>query len=354
MSVNKKPTGVIGAGSFGTCIANLLAANGEVLLFSRKPEVVEEVNRTRLHLGAKLHPNVTATSDLAEVASRCDLLFPIVPSTSFRRMMQALAPHLRPHHIIIHGTKGFDLIGIAEDDLLHGGRTLRNTDVRTMSQVIREESVVVRIGCLSGPNLAAEIMAGQPTATLVGSRFKEVIEAGQEALNSPHFHVFGSYDMVGAELAGALKNIIALGSGLLDGLGMGRNLQGLLIARGLAEMVYFGKAMGASSHAFIGVAGIGDLVATATSQNSRNYTFGHRLAKGETATQIRETMPELAEGVRTLRIARGLAKHYKLHVPITNTLYAVVFDRLPVEKALHYLMTYPYSVDVDYLGENVF
>lgn len=342
------PVGVIGAGSFGTAIANALAYNVEVLLFSRKLETVEEINRTHFHLGVDLSRRITATNDLAELARQCTLIFPIVPSTSFRRMMQALAPYLRPHHIIIHGTKGFDLKDMEEDDLNTHGVIVTRNQVRTMSEVVREESSVVRVGSLSGPNLAAEIMAGQPAATLVGSRFREVIQAGQAALNSRHFRVFGSYDILGAELAGALKNIIALGSGVLGGLGLGRNIQGLLIARGLAEMVYFGKSLGASSQAFIGVAGIGDLVATATSINSRNYTFGTRLAKGETAHQIRETMPELAEGVRTLRIARQLARQYKLHVPITTTLHAVVFEDLAVEKALEYLMTYPYAVDVDF------
>lgn len=342
------PVGVIGAGSFGTAIANALAYNVEVLLFSRKQETVEEINRTHFHLGVDLSRRITATNDLAELARQCTLIFPIVPSTSFRRMMQALAPYLRPHHIIIHGTKGFDLKDMDEDDLNTHGVIVTRNQVRTMSEVVREESNVVRVGSLSGPNLAAEIMAGQPAATLVGSRFREVIQAGQAALNSRHFRVFGSYDILGAELAGALKNIIALGSGVLGGLGLGRNIQGLLIARGLAEMVYFGKSLGASSQAFIGVAGIGDLVATATSINSRNYTFGTRLAKGETARQIRETMPELAEGVRTLRIARQLARQYKLHVPITTTLHAVVFEDLAVEKALEYLMTYPYAVDVDF------
>lgn len=343
------PVGVIGAGSFGTAVANALAHNAQVLLFSRKQETVEEINRTRMHLGVNLSPRITATNDLAELARQCTLVFPIVPSTSFRRMMQALAPFLKPHHIIIHGTKGFDLKDLEEDDLIAPGVVVTRSQVRTMSEVVREESSVVRIGCLSGPNLAAEIMAGQPAATLVGSRFREVIQAGQASLNSPRFRVFGSYDILGAELAGALKNIIALGSGVLGGLGLGRNIQGLLIARGLAEMVYFGKSLGASSQAFIGVAGIGDLVATATSINSRNYTFGTRLAKGETAAQIRDTMPELAEGVRTLRIARQLARQYKLHVPITSTLHAVVFEGLPVEKALEYLMTYPYAVDVDFM-----
>lgn len=343
------PVGVLGAGSFGTAVANLLAYNADVLLFSRQTEVVESINRQHRHLGVTLSPRVTATSELGELARQCTLILPIVPSTSFRPMMQALAPFLRPHHMIIHGTKGFDLKDIDEDDLTRPGVMVTRANVRTMSEVVREESSVVRVGCLSGPNLAAEIMAGQPAATVVGSRFREVIQAGQSALNSPKFHVFGSYDILGAELAGALKNIVALGSGVLGGLGLGRNIQGLLIARGLAEMVYFGKALGASSQAFIGIAGIGDLVATATSTNSRNYTFGARLATGETAAQIRDNMPELAEGVRTLRIARQLAKQYKLHVPITSTLYGVVFDKLPVEKALEYLMTYPYAVDVDFL-----
>jgi glycerol-3-phosphate dehydrogenase (NAD(P)+) len=343
------PVGVFGAGYFGTAVANLLAYNSDVLLFSRREDVVEEINKNHQHLGAKMSPRVRATMDVAELAQLCTLIFPIVPSNSFRKMMQALSPHLRPHHIIIHGTKGFDLKGLEEDDLDKPGITITRANVRTMSEVVREESSVVRVGCLSGPNLAAEIMAGQPAATLVGSRFREVIQAGQLSLNSSKFHVYGSYDMLGAELAGALKNIVALGSGIIGGLGLGRNIQGLLIARGLAEMVYFGKALGASSQAFIGVAGIGDLVATATSMNSRNYTFGTRLAKGETVETIRDTMPELAEGVRTLRIAHQLARHYKLHVPITTMLHAAVFEHYPLEKALEYLMTYPYAVDVDFL-----
>jgi glycerol-3-phosphate dehydrogenase (NAD(P)+) len=343
------PVGVLGAGSFGTAIANLLAMNTDVLLFSRKQETVDAINLTRRHLDMEVSHRITATNDLSELASRCTLIMPILPSNSFRSMIQSLAPYLRPHHIIIHGTKGFDLNGIEEEELDRPGVSITRQNVRTMSEVVLEESSVVRVGCLSGPNLATEIMAGQPAATLVGSRFREVIQAGQSVLNSKKFHVFGSYDIMGAELAGALKNIVAVGSGVLGGLGLGRNIQGLLIARGLAEMVYFGKSLGASSQAFIGVAGIGDLVATATSPSSRNYSFGMRLAKGETVEQIRNNMPELAEGVRTLRIARLLARHYKLHVPITDMLYAVVYEQFPIEKALEYLMTYPYAVDVDFL-----
>lgn len=349
MSKSKPIVGVLGAGSFGTAIANLLAKNTDVLLYSRRTETVEAINNSGSNLGIALSPRIRATGDLAEVAAKCTLIMPMVPSNAFRNMIQALAPHLRPQHILIHGTKGLDLRDLPEADLSKPRLSLSRTHVRTMSEVILEESCVVRVGCLSGPNLSAEIIAGQPAASLVGSRFKEVIQIGKDVLNSSQFHVFGSYDILGAELSGALKNIVALGSGMLGGLGLGRNIQGLLIAKGLAEMIYFGKALGATSNAFIGVAGIGDLVATATSVNSRNYTFGLRMAKGENAEQIRETMPEVAEGVRTLRIAHALAKHYKLHVPITDMLYSVVFESYPLEKALEYLMTYPYDVDVDFL-----
>jgi glycerol-3-phosphate dehydrogenase (NAD(P)+) len=341
--------GVIGAGSFGTAVANLIALNAEVLIYSRRADFVEAVNSQHEHNGVKLHPRVRATSDLEALAATCNTIFPIVPSNNFRSVVQQVGPFLRPHHIVIHGTKGLDLRDLPESVLGESGLSLSRRQVRTMSEVILEETSVKRVGCLSGPNLAAEIIAEQPAATLVGSRFREVIHEGQTLLNSHRFHVFGSYDILGAELAGALKNIVALGSGILGGMGLGRNIQGLLIAKGLSEMIHFGKALGATSHAFVGVAGIGDLVATATSSSSRNYTFGTRIAKGETTESISAAMPELAEGVRTLRIAHALAKHYKLHTPITDMLYAVVFEKLPVEKALEYLMTYPYAIDVDFL-----
>lgn len=342
-------TGVVGAGSFGTAIANLLAINTDVLIYSRRPDFVEAVNAQSAYNELHLHRRIKATLDPQEIADRCTLIFVVVPSGSFREILRSFSPYLKPHHIVIHGTKGFDLNGISEETLLDTNLSISRKEVKTMSEVILDETSVVRVGCLSGPNLAAEIVAGQPTATVIASRFREVMHSGQQVLNSRRFHVFGSYDLLGAELAGALKNIVALGSGILGGLGMGRNIQGLLIAKGLAEMVHFGVAMGATNQAFVGVAGIGDLVATATSINSRNYTFGTHLAKGETVEEIRAKMPELAEGVRTLRIAHALAKHYKLHVPITDMLYAVVFERVPVERALEYLMTYPYAVDVDYI-----
>ena len=218
-----------------------------------------------------------------------------------------------------------------------------------MSEVIREESVVVRIGCLSGPNLASEIFEGQPTATVIGSRFDEVIDIGKKVLSSRHFQVFGTYDIKGAELAGALKNIIAIGSGILSGLGLGKNIQALLITRGLMEMIYFGKAFGATPKPFVGTAGIGDLVCTATSMSSRNFTFGYRQGRGEKKEEIMSSMPEMAEGVRTLKIARKLADELKLHVPITQMLFKAVYEEYDLRQAIEYLMRYPYYVDVDFI-----
>jgi glycerol-3-phosphate dehydrogenase (NAD(P)+) len=341
--------GVIGAGSFGTAVANLLAYNRDVLIFSRQQELVNHINKHHSHkdLGVSISEKVTATSDLQEVAEKCQLIFPIVPSDSFRAMMKNLSPYLHPYHFLIHGTKGFDLRGIKFEEL--GEKAIDRKNVCTMSEIIRQESVVVRVGCLAGPNLAKEIFDGQPTATVIGSHFDEVIEAGKKALNSRHFQVFGTHELVGAELAGALKNMIAIGSGILSGLGLGKNIQALLINRGLMEMIHFGKAVGTSPKAFVGTAGIGDLICTATSEDSRNFTFGKRLGKGETVEQIKKSMPELAEGFRTVTIAKHLADHLELNVPITQMLYRVVYNDFDVEKGLEFLMRYPYYVDVDFL-----
>lgn len=347
MEKKRQIVGVIGAGSFGTSISILLSHNVDVLLYTRNKDLVQQINQERKHFGRDLSENIHATNDLEDIAKRCTLIFPIVPSTNFRDMMRNLAPFLKPYHILIHGTKGFDLgdIDLSKDPKV----SLSQDQVFTMSQVIKQESVVLRVGCLSGPNLASEILEGQPTATVIGSRFNEVIKAGRTVLDSDKFHVFGTHDILGAELAGALKNAIAIGSGILGGMGLGKNIQAMLITRGLVEMVYIGRAMGAESTAFIGTAGIGDLIATATSDKSRNYTFGMRLAKGETFEQISNTMPELAEGVRTIKIMYQISKYKKLHTPITQMLHAVVFQGFDIERALNYLMTYPYAVDVDFL-----
>lgn len=347
MLKEKQTVGVVGAGSFGTTVASLLAHNVDVLLFSRQQEVVTRINELHENLGYKLDSRIRATRSLEEICSSCSLIFPVVPSENFRETCAAMSPYLSPAHVLIHATKGLDIAGIRLAELTKVNISRKN--IHTMSEVIRQETSVLRVGCLAGPNLYREIMASQPAASVIASEYDEVIKAGSEVLSSRMFFVFGSYDLLGAEMAGALKNIIALGSGMLAGKGMGKNLEAMLITRGLREMIELGRCIGSSSKSFLGTAGIGDLIATATSPSSRNFNFGFRLGKGEKLRDIIGTLDEVVEGVRTVRIANQLAKHYHLRVPIINMIYSVVFEDLSIEKAIQFLMRYPYLPDVDFL-----
>lgn len=343
-----KPVGVIGAGNFGTVIANILAINRKVLLYARNEELVASMRATRQHKGYPLHQQVEPTHDLAQLAMQCDVIFPMVPSVHFRAMMKQLSPYLHPYHILIHGTKGFD-ISLPEGQTIESMSKLTRTRVKTMSEVIQEESVVVRVGCLAGPNLSKELAQRQPGATVVASHFNEVIQIGKKMLRNDRFQVYENNDIVGVEIAGVLKNIIAIASGALSGLGYGENAKGLLISRGAVEMVYLGRALGGDLKAFLGVAGIGDLVTTCNSPNSRNFTVGYRLAKGEKLSEILADMSEVAEGINTVRIAKKCADHYKVRALITDRLYKVLFEGMTVEEALDFLMRYPLNVDIDFL-----
>ncbi len=341
-----KPVGVIGAGSFGITVASLLAKNVEVLLFSRRESVAVAVNTEHKHLGYDLHPNIIATSDMAKLCNECKLIFPVVPSKSFRSMMQSFSGYLNPRHLLIHATKGLDF----DDQLdINAGNPFAHK-VSTMSEVIRQESTVVRIGAMSGPNLAKELMAGQPAGTVIASEFDEVIAAGRRVLKSNNFYVFGSHDMKSAELAGAFKNIIALASGILGGLKLGKNIQALLITRGLSEIIKFGSEIGADKKSFFGISGMGDLVATATSTDSRNYSFGYKLAQNQdkSINELLDESKEVVEGVRTLKVAYMLAKRQGIHLPIINIIYKIIYNGFPLQDAIEFLMSYPYTTDVDF------
>jgi glycerol-3-phosphate dehydrogenase (NAD(P)+) len=347
-SSSDKPIGVIGAGNFGSAIANIIAVNRRVLLYARDEKVVEHILDKGVNRGHKMHKNVIPTSDLAQIAAECEVIFPIVPSARFRSMMKNLSPYLNPYHILIHGTKGFD-IQLSKGTTLESVKTLNRGQVKTMSEVIREESVVVRVGCLAGPNLSKELAQRQPGATVVASPFQEVIQTGKRLLKNDRFMVYENKDLVGVELAGVLKNIIAIASGALSGLGYGENAKGLLVSRGAVEMVYLGRALGGDTKAFLGVAGIGDLVTTCNSPMSRNFTVGYRLAKGEKLGDILDDMDEVAEGINTIRIAKKCADYYKVRALITETLYKVLFEGMTVETAVNYLMRYPLNVDIDFI-----
>lgn len=347
-SSDDKPVGVIGAGNFGSAVANLLAPRRKVLLYARDESVIENISSSREHRGHQMHVNVEAVNDLEYLADSCDVIFPIVPSAHFRTMMHQLSEYLHPYHILIHGTKGLD-IQLPKGETIETVKTLHRGQVKTMSEVITEESVVVRLGCLAGPNLSRELAAGQPAATVVASQFNEVIQLGKRLLRNDNFQVYGNNDLVGVELAGVLKNIIAIAAGALSGMGYGENAKGLLVSRGMVEMVYLGRALGGNTKAFLGLAGVGDLVTTCNSSLSRNFNVGFRLAKGETLADIQKSTDEIAEGVNTVQIAKKCADYYNVRAPITSTLYKVFFEDLTVKQALQYLMRYPLNVDIDFL-----
>ena len=201
-----KTVGVIGSGSFGLTLAKILSRNIDVLMYSRNENTVNSINNTHTHMSYSLRDNVYATDDISAFCAECSLIFAVVPSQNFRMMMREFSPYLKPSHIIIQGTKGLDVSQINTDDYVN--MTFTKDDVCTMSEVIRQESNVVRVGCISGPNLAREILEGQPAATVIASEFDEVIKLGQDVLESKKFFAFGSYDLKAAEIAGRLKILL--------------------------------------------------------------------------------------------------------------------------------------------------
>ena len=346
-NTSDKLVGVVGAGSFGTAVANLLAHNTDVLVYVRRKETLQAIQQTRTAAGQPIAANIALTNTLEEVAKHCSVIFPVVPSQGLRAMMQQLGPLLTTQHILIHGTKGLDVHWPPSTSTALP--KLSRDNVKTMSEVIQEESPVQQVGCLAGPNLARELAQGQPAAAVVASPFEAVITTGQQLLKSERFQVYSSTDLLGVELCGVLKNIMAIGAGCLSGLGYGDNAKALLVSRGMVEMVYIGQALGASVRPFIGLAGVGDLVATCTSRLSRNYAVGYRLAQGESLTEIVQHAEETAEGIDTVQTVRSLAQNYAIRAPITETMYHVLFGGLPVKEAVQHLMKYPTNVDVDFL-----
>ncbi|PSL05630.1 NAD(P)H-dependent glycerol-3-phosphate dehydrogenase [Cecembia rubra] len=347
-SSKEKSIGVVGMGSFGTAIANILAEKSNVIAFARRAEVVDEINQKHEVDGLPIHPGIIGTIDPEFLCRSCDTIFFMIPSAAFQEVIRSFSPYLYPYHLVIHGTKGLCL-DLPEGQKLEDLGKITRENILTMSEVILKETVAIRVGCLAGPNLARELYEGQPAATVVASKYNEVILEGQRLLRTDKFQVYGNSDIVGVELSGVLKNIIAIAAGALAGMGLGENAKGLLISRGMVELVYLGNALGGSVKSFIGLAGIGDLVATCNSTLSRNYTVGYRLAKGEKLEDIQATMEEVAEGINTIRLMKAFVEGTGMRAPITENLYKVLFEDLKIEEALQYLMKYPFNVDVDFL-----
>ena len=304
---------VLGGGSFGSCIASVLAdAGNDVRLWMRDKDACAEINsehtNKRYFTDVLLPEKVVATTDLKAAVRHSTLVFATVPSRAFRAVMRDVAPHVSGEHMIVHGTKGIE-----------------KETFKPMSELIREETCVRRVGAIAGPNLAQEILERKPAATVIGSRFDEVIMRVRDVMTTDNFLVYGNRDLLGVELGGTLKNVLAIGSGVIDGAGLGANAKSLLITRGLTEMIRFASHMGAQPLTFSGLSGIGDIMATCTSPLSRNYQVGLRLGHGESLEAIRASMTQVAEGVDTIAVLHDYAQRHDIKITLTRGLYHLLF-----------------------------
>lgn len=339
-----KPIGILGIGSFGTVLANLIAERHHVIMYARKQATVDNINIHKKHREIEILSHVQATTDLNLLASKCDVIFPVLPSYAFRNVIRELASHLTSNHILIHGAKGFDV----KVDFTKGPIAIQPNEICTMSEVIIEETPVHRVGCISGPNLAKEIAQKQPAGTVLASKFKEVIGIGTEILQCDRFQIYGSHDIKGIELAGVFKNYIAIAAGASAALGYGENVKALLITKGIAEMIAIGKTLGVEPRSFLGLAGIGDLVATCSSPLSRNYSVGYRLGKGETIDQIIATMTEAAEGINTVKVIKYLSDTIHIQAPLVGIIYKVMYEGYSLEQGIKALMRLHVGHDVNF------
>ncbi|MBA2496495.1 MAG: NAD(P)H-dependent glycerol-3-phosphate dehydrogenase [Acidimicrobiia bacterium] len=304
---------VIGAGSWGTTVAHLAAHNSPTTLWARRDELarsIDEDHRNDAYLeGYALHPDLRASSDLAEVVGGADVIVMGVPTHGFRATLEELAAHLRPWVPVVSLSKGFEL-----------GTTLRMSDI--CHQVLPGHPVAV----LTGPNLAKEILAGGAAAAVVATEDDHVAVELQRVFATDLFRVYVNHDVCGSEVAGALKNVIAIAAGMADGLGTGDNTRAAVITRGLAELTRLGVAMGGAPETFAGLAGMGDLVATCISPQSRNRTVGEQLGKGRTIAEVIDSMAQVAEGVKACRVAQELARRHDVDMPITDEVVAVCHE----------------------------
>ncbi|RKS75055.1 glycerol-3-phosphate dehydrogenase (NAD(P)+) [Actinomadura pelletieri DSM 43383] len=316
-------TAVMGAGSWGTTFSKLLHdAGGEVVLWGRRPEIVEAVNERHENPdylpGVALPDGVRATLDPAEALKGADFVALAVPAQTLRANLAAWVPLLPPDAVLVSLMKGVEL-----------GTS------RRMSEVVREVADVPegRVGVFCGPNLAREIAGGEPGAAVAACADENAARRLQAATMTPYFRVYTSTDVVGCELGGAVKNIVALCVGMAVGLGFGASTQALLMTRGLAEIARLGAALGADEHTFAGLAGMGDLVGTCMSPLSRNRTFGENLGRGMTLEEVIAVTRQTAEGVKSSEAVLELARKHNVEMPITEAVAAVLHHGMPLKEA---------------------
>lgn len=316
---------VVGAGSWGTTVASLAATNTPTTLWARRDDVAHAINSEHKnpdYLGALLSPELRATTSLEEAVAHADIVVMAVPSHGFRHVLSEASGFIRPWVPIVSLSKG-----------LEAGSMLR------MSQVANEVMPGHPVAVLTGPNLASEISVGQPAASVVAIDDAVIATALQELFSSPTFRVYTNPDVIGCEIAGVVKNVIAIASGIAMGMGFGDNTRATLITRGLAEMTRLAEALGGNAESLAGLAGMGDLIATCSSTSSRNTTVGMRLGQGEALDEIIASTKMVAEGVKSSASVLELAQQYGVEMPITEQVVAVCHHGVPAGEALLNLMT---------------
>ena len=328
---------VLGGGSFGTVIANIIAANGApVRLWLRNEARADSINQLRENAeylpGYHLHPDLDATVSLVDAVRDVDILLVAVPSKSFRSVVRELAPHLQLQTLVVSLTKGIESPGF-----------------RLMSQIVREELPRNPVAVLSGPNLAREIAAGQVTGSVVASAEPDINRRMHDLLHSDSFLIYSSHDMYGVELGGALKNVYAILAGVAAALSLGENTIGMLLTRSLAEMSRFAVHMGANPMTFLGLAGVGDLFVTCSSPLSRNYQVGIALGTGRPLDDILAGMDQVAEGINTLGQLKKEADRRGVHMPLVNGLYGILYEHRPVAEVFDDMIHTEQAQDVEFV-----
>ncbi len=327
---------VLGGGSFGTAMANTAVRNGcDTMIWIRDEAAAKEINET--HINKRYLPDFTlekelkAVSDIEVAVRDRDIILVAIPSHSFREVLRQIKPYISSQ-AVVSLTKGIEADTFS-----------------FMSDIIQEELPEVPFGVLSGPNLAKEIVAGQPAGTVIASDSELVRNAVQHALHSALFRVFASDDVNGVELGGALKNIYAVAMGMAAAFGVGENTKSMILTRALAEMSRFAVELGANPLTFLGLSGVGDLFATCNSPLSRNYQVGYSLGKGKTLEQATTELGQTAEGINTIIQVRTRSEALGVYMPITCALYEIIFKGAPVNSIAFSMMKNGHRSDVEFI-----
>ena len=332
---NFKKVAVLGGGSFGTVLANLAASNDyKVSLWVRDAEQALRINsegaNTSYHPELKLSDNIQATEDLNEVMRDASIIFIATPSIIFEQIMNRISELIDNKAYVISCTKG-----------------ILENPFRSMTDVIQNK-IKNDVGVLSGPNLAKEIAQNKIAGTVIASNNEDLIKLVKDTLSSKTFKIFSSNDIQGVELGGALKNIYAIICGLADSLEVGENALGLILTRSMAEMSRFAVAKGANPVTFLGLSGMGDLVATCTSTLSRNYQLGHNLGTGMGLDDAKDNVGQVAEGIRTLEAIRNESISLDLKMPLIESLYNIIYKKSSPDSLINDLINNPHEVDVEF------